>query len=111
MLRIGDRAVAGVLAKAGASVLRYDKCGVGASGADYLRCPGWMSGALTRGAAVGWLAAGPAASRRSPSGPAPRTADCCYQARSAEPAAAEIRRLGKLAKTTRAQGWEADFGP
>src|SRR5580692_4508856 len=37
MLRIGvDKAVAGALAGARVSVLRYDKRGVGASGGDYL---------------------------------------------------------------------------
>lgn len=57
MLRIGvDKAVAGALAEAGASVLRYDKRGVGASGGEYLRA-GMGDRRADARAALGWLAA------------------------------------------------------
>jgi uncharacterized protein len=57
MLRIGvDKAVAGALAGARASVLRYDKRGVGASGGDYLRA-GMDDRRADARAALGWLAA------------------------------------------------------
>jgi uncharacterized protein len=57
MLRIGvDKAVAGALAEARASVLRYDKRGVGASGGDYLRA-GMGDRRADARAALGWLAA------------------------------------------------------
>ena len=57
MLRIGvDKAVAGALAEAGTSVLRYDKRGVGASSGDYLRA-GMDDRRADARAALGWLAA------------------------------------------------------
>jgi pimeloyl-ACP methyl ester carboxylesterase len=56
-LRIGvDKAVAGALAGARVSTLRYDKCGVGASGGDYLRA-GMDDRRAEARAALGWLAA------------------------------------------------------
>jgi pimeloyl-ACP methyl ester carboxylesterase len=56
-LRIGvDRAVAGALAEARVSTLRYDKRGVGASGGDYLRA-GMDDRRADARAALGWLAA------------------------------------------------------
>jgi uncharacterized protein len=56
MLRIGvDKAIAGALAEAGASVLRYDKRGVGASGGDYLRA-GMDDRRADARAALAWLA-------------------------------------------------------
>jgi uncharacterized protein len=56
-LRIGvDKAVAGALAEAGVSTLRYDKRGVGASGGDYLRA-GMDDRRADARAALGWLAA------------------------------------------------------
>jgi len=56
-LRIGvDKAVAGALAGAGVSALRYDKRGVGASGGDYLRA-GMDDRRADARAALGWLAA------------------------------------------------------
>ena len=59
MLRIGvDKAVAGALAEARVSVLRYDKRGVGASGGDYLRA-GMDDRRADARAALGWLAARP----------------------------------------------------
>lgn len=57
MLRIGvDKAIAGALAEAGASALRYDKRGVGASGGEYLRA-GMDDRRADARAALGWLAA------------------------------------------------------
>jgi uncharacterized protein len=57
MLRIGvDKAVAGALAGARVSVLRYDKRGVGASGGDYLSA-GMDDRRADARAALGWLAA------------------------------------------------------
>jgi uncharacterized protein len=57
MLRIGvDKAVAGALAGARVSVLRYDKRGVGASGGDYLRA-GMDDRRADARAALAWLAA------------------------------------------------------
>lgn len=57
MLRIGvDKAVAGALAGARVSTLRYDKRGVGASGGDYLRA-GMDDRRADARAALGWLAA------------------------------------------------------
>ena len=57
MLRIGvDKAVAGALARARVSVLRYDKRGVGASGGDYLHA-GMDDRRADARAALGWLAA------------------------------------------------------
>jgi hypothetical protein len=54
-LRIGvDRAIAGALAEAGVSTLRYDKRGVGASGGDYLRA-GMDDRRADARAALGWL--------------------------------------------------------
>ena len=72
MLRIGvDKAVAGALAEAGASVLRYDKRGVGASGGDYLLA-GMDDRRADARAALGWLAVTgrrpPAARRRAQRG-------------------------------------------
>lgn len=56
MLRIGvDRAVAGALARARVSTLRYDKRGVGASDGDYLAC-GMDDRRADARAALGWLA-------------------------------------------------------
>jgi pimeloyl-ACP methyl ester carboxylesterase len=56
-LRIGlDKAVAGALAEARVSTLRYDKRGVGASGGDYLRA-GMDDRRADARAALGWLAA------------------------------------------------------
>jgi pimeloyl-ACP methyl ester carboxylesterase len=56
-LRIGvDRVVAGALAEAGVSTLRYDKRGVGASGGDYPRA-GMDDRRADARAALGWLAA------------------------------------------------------
>ncbi len=56
-LRIGvDKAVAGALAGARVSTLRYDKRGVGASGGDYLRA-GMDDRRADARAALGWLAA------------------------------------------------------
>jgi uncharacterized protein len=57
MLRIGvDKAIAGAVAEAGASVLRYDKRGVGASGGDYLLA-GMDDRRADARAALGWLTA------------------------------------------------------
>jgi uncharacterized protein len=56
MLRIGvDKAVAGALAGARVSTLRYDKRGVGASSGDYLRA-GMDDRRADAQAALGWLA-------------------------------------------------------
>ena len=56
-LRIGvDKAIAGTLAGARVSALRYDKRGVGASGGDYLRA-GMDDRRADARAALGWLAA------------------------------------------------------
>jgi pimeloyl-ACP methyl ester carboxylesterase len=56
-LRVGvDRAVAGALAGARVSTLRYDKRGVGASGGDYLRA-GMDDCRTDARAALGWLSA------------------------------------------------------
>jgi uncharacterized protein len=57
MLRIGvDKAIAGALAGARVSTLRYDKRGVGASGGDYLST-GMDDRRADARAALGWLAA------------------------------------------------------
>src|ERR1700722_6322993 len=56
-LRVGvDRAVAGALAGARVSTLRYDKRGGGASGGDYLRA-GMDDCRTDARAALGWLSA------------------------------------------------------
>jgi len=56
MLQIGvDKAIAAAIAEAAASVLRYDKRGVGASSGDYLRA-GMDDRRADARAALAWLA-------------------------------------------------------